>query len=119
MADECTDVTIFEELSIFCCWAEDGQPVEHFLEIVPLKATDTKTDYSALIEFMKDKNIQVSKLVGMRFNGAATFSGKDNGVQSLLKKNSPHAVFVHCHCHLLQLACIQAANITSGIEHVQ
>ena len=82
MADECTDVTNIEELSIFCRWVEDGQPIEHFLETI----------YSALIEFMKDKNIQISKLVGMGFDGAATFSGKHNCVQSLLKKNSPHAV---------------------------
>ena len=96
MADECTDVTTIEELSIFYRWVEDGKPVEHFLEIVPMKSTDAKTIYSALIQFMKDKNIQISKLVGMGFDGAATFSGKHNGVQSLLKKNSPHAVFVHC-----------------------
>ncbi len=66
MADECTDVMTTEELSIFFRWVNmDGQPVEHFLDIVPLKATDAKTIYSALVEFMKDKNIQISKLVGM------------------------------------------------------
>ena len=64
------------------------------------------------------KNIQISKLVGMGFDGAATFSGKHKGVQSLLKKNSPHAGFAHCHCHLLQLACVQAANNINGIKHV-
>ena len=93
MADECTDVTTIEELPIFCHSVEDGQPVEDILETVPLKATDTKTIYNALIKFMKDKNIQISKLVGMGFDGAANFSGEHNGVQSLLKKNSPHAVF--------------------------
>ena len=40
------------------------------------------------------------------------------GVQARLKKHAPHAVFVHCHCHLLQLACVQAANSTTGIKHV-
>ena len=50
------------------------------------------------------------------FDGA-TFSEKHNGVQSVLK-NSFYAVFVHCHCHLLQFACVQAANATSGIKHV-
>ena len=30
MADECTDVTTIEELSIFFCWVEDGIPLEHF-----------------------------------------------------------------------------------------
>ena len=67
---------------------------------------------------MKDKNKQISKLVGIGFDGAATFSGKHNGVQSLLKKNSPHAVFVHCHCHLLQLACVQTAKAITGIKYV-
>ena len=89
MAVECTDV--------FCRCVEDGVPVEHFLEIVPLKSADAKTIYSTLVEFSKEKNIQISKLVGMGFDGAATLSGKHKCVQSLLKKNSPHAVFVHCH----------------------
>ena len=30
MADECTDITTIEELSAFCRWVEDGEPVEHF-----------------------------------------------------------------------------------------
>ena len=33
-----------------------------------------------------------------------------------MKNNSPHAIFVHTH--LLQLACVQAANHTEGIKHV-
>ena len=37
------------------------------------------------------------------------------GVQARLKKHAPHAVFAHCH--LLQLACVQAANSTTGIKH--
>ena len=54
----------------------------------------------------------------MGFDGAATFSGKKSGVQARMKKHSPHALFVHCHCHQPQLACVQAANGTTGIEHV-
>ena len=50
------------------------------------------------------------------FDGAATFSGKKTGFQARLKKHAPHAVFVHCH--LLQLACMQAANSMTGIKHV-
>ena len=46
------------------------------------------------------------------------FSGSRTGVQTRLKKHLPHAIFVHCHCHLLQLACVQAANSTAGIKHV-
>ena len=54
----------------------------------------------------------------MGFDGAATFSGKKSGIQARMKKYPPHALFVHCHCHQLQLACVQAENGTAGIEHV-
>ena len=55
MADECTDITSVEELSIYCCWVEDGLPVEHFLEIIHLKKGDAETICSALIDCLKQK----------------------------------------------------------------
>ena len=118
LADECTDITTIEELSGVCRWVENGLPVEHFIEIIPLKKADAQTIYETLVVCLKVKGVQISKLIGMGFDGAATFSGKHNGVQTILKSNSPHSIFVHCHCHLLQLACVQAANSTPGIKHV-
>ena len=118
MADECTDVSTVEELSLFCRWIENGEPTEHFIDLLPMKRTDAESIYSALVECLKSKNIQLSNLIGMGSDGAATFSAKKSGVQARMKKHSPHALFVHCHCHQLQLACVQAANGTVGIEHV-
>ena len=37
MADECVDVANIEELTVYCRWIENGVPVEHFMEICPLK----------------------------------------------------------------------------------
>ena len=54
---------------------EDGVPVECFLEIIPLKKADAETIYSILIECLKRKNLQVGRIVGLGFDGAATFSG--------------------------------------------
>ena len=51
-----------------------------------------------------EKNIQLGRLIGMGFDGAATFSGDKTGRQGWLKELSPHALFVHCRCHVLQLA---------------
>lgn len=50
----------------------------------------------------------------MGFDGVKVFSGMKTGNI----KPVPHAVFVHCHCHMLQLACAKAANSTPGIKHV-
>ena len=118
LADESTDITTIKELSVVCRWVENSLPVEHFIEIIPLKKADAQTIYATLFDCLKVKGVQISKLIGMGFDGATTFSGKHKGVQTLLKSNLPHSIFVHCHCHLLQLACVQAANSTPGIKHV-
>ena len=77
MADECTDIMTVEELSVFCRWEEDGTPVECFLDIVPLKRADAESIYLALVKCIKDKHLQVGNIVGMGFDGAASFSGND------------------------------------------
>ena len=97
---------------------ESGVPEEHFIEILPLKKANAESIYSALVEYCREKNIQLGRLIGMGFVGAATFSGDKTRVQRRLKELSPHALFVHCHCNVLQLASVQAANATPGIKHV-
>ena len=84
MADECTDVSTLEELSIYCRWVENGLPVEHFIDIVPLRATDADSIFTAILECLKQKSIKLAPLVGMGFDEAAAFSGKHKGVQARL-----------------------------------
>ena len=88
MADECTDVSTVEELSLFFRWIENGEPTEHFIKLLPMKRTDAKSIYSALVECLKSKNIQLSNLIGMGFDGAATFSGKKSGIQARKKSTN-------------------------------
>ena len=82
MADEFTDIANIEELSIYCRWEENGSPVEHFMEILPLKRCDAELIYSTLIDWIKKKSIQCRKMVGMGFDGASMFAGKHSGVQA-------------------------------------
>ena len=80
MADECTDVTTLEELTICRRWVESGVPEEHFIEILSLKKANAECVYSALVEYCREKNIQLRRLIGMGFDGAATFSSDKTGV---------------------------------------
>ena len=96
---------------------ESGVPEEHFIEILPLKKANGESIYSALVEHCRETNIQLGRLLGKGYDGAATISGDRTGFQRRLKKLSPHALFVHCRCHVLQLASVQAANVTPGDKH--
>ena len=88
------------------------------MEILPLKKTNAQSIYSVLLDWLKKKDLQCNRLIGMGFDGAATFAGKKLGVQARLKKHASHSVFVYCHCHKLQLACVQSANSTEEIKQV-
>ena len=70
------------------------------------------------MEYCREKDIQLGWLIGIEFDGAATLFGDKTGVQRKFKELSPRALFVHCCCHVLQLASVQAANATPGIKHV-
>ena len=56
MADECTDVSTIEELSLFCRWIENDEPTEYVIDLLPMKRTDTESVYSALVECLKSKH---------------------------------------------------------------
>ena len=65
MADECTDISTVEEMSVFCRWEENGIPEERFLEIIHLRQANAESIYSALVECLKEKKLHISKIVRM------------------------------------------------------
>ncbi len=80
-----------------------GRPEEHFLTVVHVRATDAQAITDALTMYMQDKALDYRKLVGQGYDGAATFSGVNSGVQRRMRVHTPHALFIHCSCILLTL----------------
>ena len=61
------------------------------MEIVHLKKADTESIYFALVECLKEKQLEINRIIAMDFAGASIFSGKKAGVQTKIKKIPPHA----------------------------
>ena len=59
--------------------------------------------------FIVSSDLDYKRLVGQGYDGAAVFSRIRSGVQVRMQTHSAHAVHIHCVCHRLQLASIQAA----------
>ena len=62
LADECTDISTIEELSVAFHWVENGLP-EHFIELLPLKKADTNTVYETLVDFLKKKELIIGNMI--------------------------------------------------------
>ena len=85
---------------------------------MPAKETTAKAIANYLLTFLESKNMDITKMRGLGLKGANTMSGKRSGVQLRLRQHSPSAIYVHCRCHQLQLAAVNAANEQMGVKRV-
>ena len=80
LADECQDISTQEELSICSRWLVNGKPEEHYLTVLQVRSTDAGTIAEALQSFLQQKQLDLKKMIGQGYDGAATFAGKISGV---------------------------------------
>ena len=116
LADECVDISTAEELSICCWWIVNRKTEEHFLTVLHICAQDASTISDVINSFLESKNLDYRKLIGQGYDGAATFAGERNGVQKRMRTLAAHSFYIHCACHRLQLASMQAANSVPEIK---
>ncbi|KAI6649896.1 Zinc finger protein [Oopsacas minuta] len=55
---------------------------------------------------------------GLGFDGTNTMSGHRSGVQIRLRLHAPSSIYVHCRCHKLQLAVLNAASEHTVVKRV-
>lgn len=101
-SDETTDITCLSQLVVIFRFTKFGMPVERFHSFV---AVDDRTAVG--ISYVLKKTLQPysveSKLIAQTYDGAAVMSGSRHSVQVLMKEVYPHAHFLHCYAHQLNL----------------
>lgn len=55
---------------------------------------------------------------GLGFDGTNTMSGHRSGVQTRLRIHLPNDIYVHCRCHKLQIAVLNAASEYTLVKRV-
>ncbi|XP_069354562.1 52 kDa repressor of the inhibitor of the protein kinase-like [Maniola hyperantus] len=105
LADESCDVSGKEQLSIGVRFFDEEKMVvcEEFLGFVELSAMDAKSIASNIDNFFVNTGLYPEKCVGQGYDGCSTMSGKDGGVQKILREKYQKALFFHCASHKLNL----------------
>ncbi|XP_050313673.1 uncharacterized protein LOC126748462 [Anthonomus grandis grandis] len=105
LADETADISGKEQLSVGIryCDKETSNIEEVFLGFAELTALDAKSIATAINEFLTKEDLDPDKCVGLGFDGCSTMSGKEGGVQAILRKKYKKALFFHCSSHKLNL----------------
>ena len=83
--------------------------MESFIGFVELDKQAGTAISDQILEHLKELGIDLNHMVAQTYDGASAMSGEENGTQALERKHCPHAVFVQCFSHCLNLV-ISASN---------
>nr|CAI5848188.1 unnamed protein product [Callosobruchus analis] len=118
LADETADVSGKEQLSIGVRFYDESKSKirEEFVGFVELKAQNASAIAEAIDNFLISSNLSKEDCVGFGFDGCSTMAGKEGGVQAILRKKYPRALYFHCSSHKLNLV-VNDANAVPEIRN--
>lgn len=86
LADEATDVSHDEQMSLSIRWVDTDYDVhEEALGLIQLPNTRAETIFSAIKDILIRCSLNMKQCCGQAYDGATNMSGTRNGVQALFK----------------------------------
>ena len=95
--------------------ASSSKKISYF-QVTDISNGTADTIETLLLQVLREKEIDISKLCGFGSDSAAVMVGRRNGVATKLKIHSPRMVSVHCINHRLALATAHAAKSISYLK---
>ncbi|KAL4113064.1 hypothetical protein QTP88_016758 [Uroleucon formosanum] len=111
--DTTFDVSRKEQLSLVIRYInkEDGTVCERLVALRETVLTTGKHLLTMLDTICSEMSLDWrANLVGQSYDGAASMKGSYNGLQSLVKKENPCAVYVWCWAHRFNLVVVDAVS---------
>lgn len=113
MADETTYIGRLEQMSLCIRYIDPHNEVpiirEDFFNFVVVSDLSGSGLASVILENLKNHGINLEKMVGQGYDGAAAMSDHLNGVQAIVRRTFLKALYVHCSAHSLNLEIISDA----------
>ena len=102
--DETQDIRRREQVSLCLRYVDSKlQPAEIFFGFYHAKKTDAGWLLDILKSALEELHLPFSNLRGQGYDGAASMSGKESGLQTRVRQENPRALWVYCFGHNLNL----------------
>ena len=123
LCDESTDISNSKKLILYVRLIDPDTFVAstHFLGNITVEGSSCTAEvlFNLIINFLQDKGIDLSRLIGFGSDGAAVMTGKKSGVATRFKEKCPHLVSIHCMAHRLNLCTSQASNKVDYLKDME
>ena len=90
--------------------------VERFLGLQHVQDTTSLSLKKALQDTLDEYGLSIDRLRGQGYDGASNMRGEFNGLQKLIRDENPHAFYVHCFAHQLQLVIVVVSTCCSSFS---
>ena len=116
LADETKDVSKVEQLAIILRYVDinTASVYERFLTYVPAESLTAQGLSSYILETLRKYELEPKCIVSQGYDGASVMSGCLTGVQTQIKEVAPHALYIHCNAHCLNLCLVDSAKAVRG-----
>lgn len=117
LADETSDVQEVEQFSLCVRYFDQdiNEVREDFLKFVPVSDVPGNGLVITINNELQYLGLDLNYMRGQGYDGAAAMSGAFNGVQAIILKKYPKAIYTHCVSHSLNLVL----NDTSKIQAIR
>jgi hypothetical protein len=113
--DETKDVSHQEQLSITVRFLKDGAVQDRFLGFYALGNLDASSLATKVLDAVSPI-VSMKKCVAQVYDGASVMKGNKNGVNAIIKRNYPKALYIHCRNHVLNLCLVDAVSAVKEAE---
>jgi len=110
LCDESTDLSVNKNLIVYIRYVCNGKVQTKLLGNVKITDGTANMITTELLQVLKKRHLDVSRMVGFGSDGASVMTGRLNGVGVMLQKQAHHMIQIHCMAHRLALVCVDAAN---------
>lgn len=100
-------------MSLCVRYSKELNVVERFLGFIDCSnKQDAETLTQHILEYLKICGLNSqTPILAQSFDGASVMSGKFNGVQAKIKTKFPHAIYIHCMAHRVNLIVIDMCKL--------
>jgi hypothetical protein len=111
IADGTSDISRCEQMSLTLRYENNGDINEVFVGFVPMKEQNAAAIATAIKDKVMQMGLNLQNIVGQGYDGASVMSGRENGVQAIIRRECPNALYIHCQSHCLNLSIRSSSNI--------
>ena len=110
LVDESKDCSKKEQLTLIlrCIDLKKVTIHEYFLTFVEATTLDARGLTQYIVDMLKKHQLDLTCTVSQGYDGASVMSGHCSGVQTRFKEFAPHAIYIHCHAHVLNLVLVDS-----------